>query len=52
MKVYVCWSVPDYIGIDIEAIFLKEEDAINFVSEWKKTHEGYVVSDYDVFEVK
>lgn len=54
MKVFVAWFVPDYIGIDIIGIFLKEEDANNAVKKFLE-EENYLSPDncgVAEFEVK
>lgn len=52
MKVYVVYSIPDYIGIDIEAIFLNEADAIRMVKEHNDSVKYPVFNfDYEEYEV-
>ena len=53
MKIYICWSVPDYIGIDIEGIFLKEEDAkayCDFHNPNRSSHDYISYDEYPVYE--
>lgn len=54
MKVYICWTIPEYIGCDIEAVFLNEQDAVVWCEQYRNDNLKPYGLDcgYDEFEVK
>lgn len=52
MKVFVVWSIPEYIGIDIEGVFLLEEDAVRMVENHNSSAPEYDLWDYSEYEVQ
>lgn len=53
MKVFVVWTVPDYIGIDIEGIYSSLDKAEKKVQKIKESY-PYLIEDHigiDEYEV-
>lgn len=58
MKVYIVTSIPDYIGVNIEGVFLNKNKAEKYCEELKQENlklynydlEHHMVEEYEILE--
>lgn len=50
MKIYICWTIPDYIGIQIEEVFDSEQKAKDFCNSWNNEQKKIRASYWKVYE--